>query len=312
MRFAWFLLILFSLKLQAQSPGPYAPAAGQTGSSAIHKDSSLISAWADSVSIHRGYLDIAQKNLGFASHGQEIDALNYADGSVVSLGDSGLAEFYFSSPIINLAGPEFAIFENSFSDVFLEFAFVEASQDGQLYFRFPAVSLLDTMLQTGSFGASETSLVHNLAGKYRADYGQPFDLAELPIDSVHYIRIVDVIGSIDPLYALRDSQGRIINDPYPTAFASGGFDLDALALLAPNSLSADGEQINRIQAYPNPATERVTVDNALQLKLYNSAGTLLASCTNASMDLSKFPAGYYYLEATLSDRSRLIEKLIIL
>lgn len=311
MRFWGLLILLLSLKLQAQSPGPYAPAAGQTGSTAIHKDSSIISAWAESVSILRGYLDIAQKNLGYASHGQEMDALNYADGSVVSLGDSGLAEFYFSSPIINLAGPEFAIFENSFSDVFLEFAFVEVSKDGHTFFRFPAICLTDTLLQTGSFGATETSLVHNLAGKYRADYGQPFDLAEIPIDTVYHLRIVDVIGSIDPQMGMRDSQGRIINDPYPTAFASGGFDLDALALLAPSSLSADANQLTTNHAYPNPAKERVTVANALQLKLYSFGGNLLATSPNASLDLSNFPAGYYYLEATLSDKSRRIEKLFI-
>lgn len=311
MRFAVILFLFACLKLSAQASGPYAPAATLAGSTAIHKDSALIKAWADSVSIQRGYLDIAQKNLGYASYGQAQDALHYADGQVISLGDSGMAQFFFREPIIDLAGPEFAIFENSFSDVFLEFAFVEVSQDGQTYFRFPAICLLDTLVQTGSFGASETSLVHNLAGKYRADYGQPFDLAEVPIDTVHYIRIVDVIGSIDTQWGMRDSQGRIINDPYPTAFASGGFDLDALALLAPNSLSADAQPIRGREAYPNPANDKVWLAEALGLRLYNATGILVQSANGSCLDLQSQPAGYYILEAWFVDGSRQTQKLCI-
>ena len=43
--------------------------------------------------------------------------------------------------------------------------------------------------------------------------------------------VVDVVGSIDPAYATYDSQGHAINDPWPTAFASSGFDFDAVGVL---------------------------------------------------------------------------------
>ena len=43
--------------------------------------------------------------------------------------------------------------------------------------------------------------------------------------------IVDVVGSIDPLYATHDSLGNIVIDPWPTAFASGGFDLDGMGVI---------------------------------------------------------------------------------
>lgn len=311
MRFLFgILLFLATLGLHAQSQGPFAPAAGIPGTSAIHKDSSLISYWADSVIIQRGYLDIANKSLGFSSHGDSSLALGYADGQVVSLGDSGLATFYLSTPIYNQAGPEFAIFENSFSDVFLEFAFVEVSADGQTFYRFPATCLLDTSVQTGAFGSSEPSYVKNLAGKYRADYGQPFDLAELPqLDTVRYIRIVDAIGSIDPQYASRDAQGRIINEPYPTAFASGGFDLDALAFLNPNSIGINEFKTQAQLPYPNPAKTRVSVEKAESMHLLSLNGTIIKIATGSTLSLDGVPAGLYILQYNFKDGDQKRSKL---
>jgi hypothetical protein len=48
------------------------------------------------------------------------------------------------------------------------------------------------------------------------------------------VRLVDVVGTIDPQYATRDYKGRIVNDPWPTRdtiWASGGFDLTGVAVL---------------------------------------------------------------------------------
>tara|TARA_B100001115_G_scaffold184050_1_gene184925 strand:- start:1348 stop:2295 length:948 start_codon:yes stop_codon:yes gene_type:complete len=298
---AFYIIFSIALGLQAQSPGPYAPAAGQPGSTAIHKDSSMIASWAQAVQIQRGYLDIANKSLGLVSHGDSADALGYANGQVISLGDSGIATYYISPGIVDGPGSEFAIFENSFSDVFLEFAFVEVSSDGQNFERFPAQSLLDTSLQTGAFGASDPTKVHNLAGKYRADFGVPFDLVEINLqDSIRYIRIVDVIGSIQGNWASRDAQGRIINDPYPTDFASGGFDLDALALLYPSSLALENQKLAQFVPYPNPAQNKIAVPSALSLKLFNLQGQFLKEVKGEQISLDEFPNGLYILEAQLS------------
>ena len=53
------LVLLFGfiigLSLQAQ----FAPAAGQPGSSALHKDSNIFKAWATQCNITRGYQDIS-------------------------------------------------------------------------------------------------------------------------------------------------------------------------------------------------------------------------------------------------------------
>jgi hypothetical protein len=40
-----------------------------------------------------------------------------------------------------------------------------------------------------------------------------------------------VVGSINPEYATYDCQGNPVNDPWPTAFASGGMDLDAVGVI---------------------------------------------------------------------------------
>jgi hypothetical protein len=303
MRFLIALLTLSSL-LSAQ---PYAPAAGQTGSSAIHKDSSIIDSWAQLCLIERGYLDIAQKSLGHASYGDSTAAIAYTDGQVVSLGDSGRATFILSSPLADIAGADFAVFENSFSDSYLELAFMEVSSDGQRFVRFPAISLSPTITQTGSFGSTDPANIYNLAGKYRADFGQAFDLSELKdstavnIQAISHIRLVDVVGSIDSAYASYDSAGNIINDPYPTAFASGGFDLDALAFLKANTMGLENSPLSAAIAYPQPATSYLIVDQASSLKLYSFDGVLICASKSSRINFN-ISAGVYLLEGEIAGK----------
>jgi hypothetical protein len=45
------------------------------------------------------------------------------------------------------------------------------------------------------------------------------------------VRIIDVVGSIDPAFGTRDSLGNLINEPFPTPFSSSGFDLDAVGVI---------------------------------------------------------------------------------
>lgn len=220
--------------------GPFAPAAGQPGTTALSVDDPCFVAWATGVTVVRGPTDVSNPGAGLASYGTEANALGKAAGTshVVSLGDGGTATVTFDQPVTDGPGFDFAVFENSFSDTFLELAFVEASSDGVHFFRFPAVSLTQTDAQVGGFGTLDPTNLHNLAGKYRALYGTPFDLADLAgvsplLDTgrVTHVRVVDVVGSIADAYATYDSQGHRVNDPWPTPFASGGFDLDAVGVI---------------------------------------------------------------------------------
>ncbi len=245
----------------------FAPPAGVPGSTAIHKDSDVFVNWAQKVDVHRGYVDISDKSLGYVDYGEEDYALGKADGKVISLGDSGSVVIHLNNPIVNGSSWDFAVFENGFSDEFLELAFVEVSTDGEHYFRFPAASLTDTLEQTGTFGTLDARKLNNLAGKYRVNYGTPFDLDSLEDNdfldknNVKFIKIVDVIGSLDNNYATFDSKGNKVNDPFPTPFNTGGFDLDAVGIIHQKNIdnTTNLYSTNAI-LYPNPASDFLMID----------------------------------------------------
>ena len=222
--------------------GPFSPPAGQLGSEAIGKDDPLLIDWATGATeLVRGPMDIANPGAGDASFGTAAEALGPAEGTssnVVSLGDGGHITLFFLRGIRDEPGFDFAVFENGFADDFLELAFVEVSSNGTDFFGFESVSLTQTTTQVGAFDPLDTTNIDNLAGKYRQGFGTPFDLAELSgasplldVSDVSWVRIVDVVGTINPAFARLDSLGNIINEPYPTAFSSSGFDLDAVGVI---------------------------------------------------------------------------------
>jgi hypothetical protein len=219
----------------------YAPAAGQQGSTAIHMDDERIVAWATGAAVERGPMNISNPDAGNASYGTAGNAVGKASGNstgVVSLGDGGAALLTFDDAIRNGDGADFVVYENGFSDTFLELAFVEVSSDGDNFIRFDAVSLTEADTQKSGFEALDPADIHNFAGKYRQGYGTPFDLEELrgasellDVDAITHVRIVDVVGSIDDAYATYDALGNKVNDPWSTPFGSSGFDLDAVGVI---------------------------------------------------------------------------------
>ena len=224
----------------------FAPAQDQPGTTAKQDDSSAFVAWATGCVAEPGPMNIANPGAGVAGSGWPAsNVIGYPEGTmgVTCLGDGGMATVTFRSPICNREGPDFAVFENGFENSqspgfwFLELGFVEVSSDGENFFRFPAYSNTQTLAQLGSMGCIDPSQIHNLASKYGAMYGTPFDLDEVPDnplldkDNITHVRIVDVVGCIDPEYATYDCQGNPVNDPWPTAFASGGMDLDAVGVI---------------------------------------------------------------------------------
>jgi len=265
-----FILSLLLVLIGFNGMAQYAPAAGKAGSTAIYKDSNVIVSWATKCTVIRGWQYIADHSHGKASVGSQSSALGKADNNVVSLGDGGIAIVQFAQAITNGQGPDFAVFENAFDDYFLELAFVEVSSDGQNYFRFPAYSLTQTDSQVVAFGKLNCEKIHNLAGKYRVAYGTPFDLEDLKntpgldITQITYIKIIDVVGSIDTLYGSKDSVGRMINDPYPTIFPSGGFDLDAVGVLHSATSFNTAVGIQDFKLYPNPVSNLLNIDLATE------------------------------------------------
>lgn len=252
----------------------FAPQVGTPGTTAIHKDSSAFIAWATGCTLQLGWQNIADTTLGKPQAGDASYVPGKAGNGVVSLGDGGQATVVFLHPIINGEGPDFAIFENGFIDqtlaqgtAFLELAFIEVSSDGVNYIRFPSTCLNDRINQIGTFDGMYAHTINNFAGKYLGNYGTPFDLEELKdtvgldVNHITHIRVIDVIGSMQDTFANRDAYGNKVNDPWPTAFASSGFDLDAIGVIH-HDLTQSVQTIagaHKLSLYPNPVAVNQTV-----------------------------------------------------
>ncbi|MFZ6053505.1 T9SS type A sorting domain-containing protein [Halocola ammonii] len=294
--------------------GPFAPAAEEEGSTAIPGTSVSFVAWATNCEVLRGPTDITDETSPLATTGDPQNATGAADGSsIVSLGDGGTATLTFDAPIYNGPGADFAVFENAFDDTFLELAFVEVSSDGETFVRFPAISLTQTETQIGGFDPLQTELLYNFAGKYRANFGTPFDLeqladsANIDIDAVTHVRIVDVVGSIDENYASLDAHGFPVNDPFTTAFESGGFDLDAVGAIHSTVDVAEMAQ-RKVSVYPNPTTNfiQVEVEATASVEIYSQAGRLVMrqdDYRGGAIDLKSLTNGSYIVRVTTAGDS---------
>ncbi|MFO0689726.1 MAG: DUF4465 domain-containing protein [Myxococcota bacterium] len=197
-------------------------------------------AWAGTVvSLVRGPVDVARPGLGVASFGTPENALGAATANaldVVSLGDGGSITLHFAEPIHNGPGDDLAVYENGFAAIgglFAELAFVEVASNGLDFAPFPATAL--PAFAVGSFDTLDPTDYHGLAGRHAIGEGTGFDLADLARDpavvagsvdlqQIHYVRITDVVGDGSRI----DAAARPVFDPYPTAFAAGGFDLEAV------------------------------------------------------------------------------------
>ncbi|WP_337173931.1 PEP-CTERM sorting domain-containing protein [Paludisphaera sp.] len=235
---------LVLIALAAPARAGFDPQVGQAGSQGIALNSGVFQGWATSVvDFSPGPQDVANPGGPLASAGSPAGALGSAASGLVSLGDGGSITLGFDAPIADGDGADFAVFENGFLSgaaglAFLELAFVEVSTNGLDFFRFAATSLTQTAAQVGGFGPIDARDINNLAGKYVAGYGTGFDLAELrglspllDVMNINFVRLIDVVGSIDPALGSRDSLGNLINDPYSTPFASSGFDLTGVGVI---------------------------------------------------------------------------------
>ncbi|MBQ1653454.1 MAG: T9SS type A sorting domain-containing protein [Bacteroidales bacterium] len=309
---------------------------------AMHKDSSAFVGWATSAEVVRGYVKISDTTFTYsdgpsgitsnhAFFGTTANCLGKANGQFISLGDGGSITLQFDSPIVNGVGHDFAVFENALipnavpnqdSIVFYELAFVEVSSNGVDFVRFPAVSHVQATEQVGTFGYENANLLTNFAGVFPVFYGYPFDLEELAnepnldVNNITHIRLIDVVGSIDPQYGTYDSEGNIINDPYPTPFHSCGFDLDAVGVI--HSLNSIQENISvATNAYPNPTSGFVNLsaDRDFSVEIYNLMGQKVLCDSEKStffaMDISEFKSGIYFV-AFVFDDCRIVKKIQVM
>lgn len=303
--------------------GPFCGAVGSEGCNAVPATDNTIVAWAAACTLDLGYQNISAQGPR-VSYGEAADAVGACDLddnlSVVSLGDGGSATLTFDGHIYNGDGPDFAVYENGFDDSFLELAFVEVSSDGEHFVRFPATSLTQTTVQVGGIGTVDPTNINNLAGKYRHGWGTPFDLddlrdsANLDINHITHVRIVDVVGSIDPQYASYDAFGHIVNDPWPTESYSSGFDLDGVAVMhLSNETESIDETVAEISLYPNPANDRVRISYGMgetfTAIVYDLSGREVMTRQGSgvlTLNVATLPGGVYMVR--IADQ---VQKLVV-
>ena len=321
------LMVMVPVTLWAQ----FAPAAGQPGTTAMHADSSAFVAWATGCVAEPGPMNITNPGAGLAGQGWPAsNVIGAPQGTmgVTCLGDGGMATVTFASPICNRPGPDFAVFENGFENAqaagmyFLELGFVEVSSDGENFFRFPAISMVQTETQIGGMGCIDPQQIHNFASKYEAMYGTPFELDDIPDNplldknNITHVRVVDVIGNIDPAYCTYDSQGHPVNDPWPTPFASCGMDLDAVGVIhdlehfpnpptPPQGIEENDDVM--ISVYPNPAHDFIRIDVGANhyspvqcVEIYSVTGQLMISSTENKINVSGLEPGMYFVRVNCS------------
>jgi hypothetical protein len=148
---------------------------------------------------------------------------------VVSLGSGGTITVGFSPDrcVIDLAGDDLAVLENVFyvageeNNRFVEAGRVEVSQDGSTFFAFPTsvdeTRPLGDPARYSGFAGVEPVGPGDLPGEVGGDR---FDLADLGLDWIRYVRITDANGNPqDP------------GDIMSAGYGMNGFDLDAVGAI---------------------------------------------------------------------------------
>ncbi len=286
--------------------------------------------WAVSGTINRGYVNISdtsivdtQTNLNTASGGNLDSCFGKPSQNMptVSLGDSGYATLSFNLPIVNGDGNDFAVFENGFfyptnQDTlgFFELAFVEVSSNGINFVRFPSESKTQFQTQVGTYETIHKSDVYNLASACGLGYGIAFDLNDIAdsnnidINNITHIRVVDAIGCIQSDFCTYDSYGNKINDPWPTAFATGGFDLSGIGVIH-NTENLNVNSVSKsidFNIYPNPASTYVRVTSlkfqATSCLVVDVYGNILKQFriqnSEFKISIEDLPKGIYFIKVS--------------
>lgn len=325
------LILLICIFIHCSLFAQYPPQAGLQGSTAVYKDSNIIRAWGNDFSLNLGWINALDTNLGKVQFYNPLHAQGKADGFIISLGDGGEIVYSFANPIINGEGYDFAIFENGFAnpaeanEAFLELAEVSVSENGIHYVKFPSNCLLDTTTQIPGFGVySDCRKINNLAGKYLLNYGTPFDLevfsmlSSINVMNIHYVKIKDVVGSVDETVCTRDADNRKINDPFPTPFISAGFDIDAIGIINPKyptSIEIESLIDDEITLYPNPSQSIIYLTSSSMIqhvKVRDALGKIifLSNHIPSSINIENWNSGIYFLELQKKNGNKSIQKIM--
>jgi hypothetical protein len=126
--------------------------------------------------------------------------------------------------------------------------------------------------------------------------------------------VIDVVGSIQNQYCSRDANNNKINDPWPTGWGNGGFDLDAVGVIHQQTVGIDELELRTISVYPNPATDVLYINlssSIYSIAVTNVIGEIVLKLENksntTSLSLSELKQGIYSLLVTSNDKKKQIK-----
>jgi len=184
---------------------------------------------------------------------------------LLALGSGGEIVLRFDEPgIVDGSGSDFTVFENVFvygdgTLAFRETAFVAVSVDGVTWHEFS----WNAESFTGLAGVSPTHGNANPCDPAESG-GDSFDLAELALDSVYFVRLTDTDGAVE--------------DDGPS------FDLDAVVSIHDQNHSSEPEtalpHLSVLHAWPNPFNSAITISAPAGIKrlyVYDTLGRSIAT-----------------------------------
>jgi hypothetical protein len=109
----------------------------------------------------------------------------------------------------------------------------------------------------------------------------------------------------------------MINDPWPTPFPNGGFDLDAIGVIHQNTSVGlkENNLDDNLYLYPNPINkgEKLllsTSKDILFVSVYNFSGQKILSTKENFISTSELTEGIYFIEVNSVNNS-ITKKLLI-
>jgi hypothetical protein len=122
----------------------------------------------------------------------------------------------------------------------------------------------------------------------------------LDVNHITHVRIIDVVGSINPKYTSYDSQGNIINDPFPTPFPSSGLDFAGIGVIHQKITTSIKQKQNLVEVYPNPANNYIETNisstEPYSINFYNIFGQNVLNVNvqnQEKIDISSLAPGNY-------------------
>ncbi len=209
----------------------------------------------------------------------------------------------------NGQGPDFTIFENAFinpvtNTVFAEPGIVSVSQDGITFYQFP----FDTLTLKGFAGINYTNGKKDPFNP-KISGGDSFDLEDLGLDYIRYIKIKDTTEFIKSL----PEDHKYWNPE----FILTGFDLDAIVglYLEDDDMSAEVNEINENNiSITNNNRELLILSNNLdyfQLKIYDILGNMIFSNFSniVKFNFENNPKGFYFIDIYYNNK-HIFKKII--